>query len=163
MRLLDHDVPRARIDEEIRAAAYRGHDPARWAMPLLDLAEGQPGPWTRVRLDEAEFAALWLPAHAGEPCHGDVMLLGDEPGGQPLAVAAGWLEVKADAYAAANPSCWGRITRASVTEPAPLVVSRVGVGDRGKPDHAALVVIDGLHRALGYWRAGLRTCEAYLR
>ena len=28
------------------------------------------------------------------------------------------------------------------------------VGDRVKPAEAELVVVDGLHRALGYWMAG---------
>ena len=91
------------------------------------------------------------------------MTLGEADEGQPLCDAAAWLDVHGAAYAAANPSCWGRITRASMAEPSPLVVSRVGVGDRDKPAHAALVVIDGLHRALGYWRSGHRACEAYVR
>ncbi len=44
----------------------------------------------------------------------------------------------------------------------PIVVSADSVGDRVKPAHAALVVVDGLHRALGYWMAGHRRCRAYM-
>lgn len=75
--------------------------------------------------------------------------------------AHAWLEVHGRAYAEANASCWGRLTHASQSPRTPLVVSPVTVGDRLKPAAAALVVVDGFHRALGYWMAGHRTCLAY--
>lgn len=162
MRILATDIRRALIDEEIAAATYPGHSPARWALPLVAEVDGQAAGWQRVALDEHEFAALWLPAHAGEPCHGDTATLADAPDGITLAAAGDWLDAHADAYAAANPSCWGRIEAARRAAPSRLVIASWTVGDRIKPDHAALVVVDGLHRALGTWRRGDRTCEAYL-
>ncbi|MCC6161841.1 MAG: hypothetical protein IT182_00645 [Acidobacteria bacterium] len=163
MRLVRSLVSRAPIDAEIRAARYPNHDPARWALPLVDALDRLATGWQVVELDEATFAALWLPAHEGEPCHGDSMRLGDDPAGQPVRSAIEWLDVHRDAYASANPSCWGRITHAATaSSAAPIVVSPVNVGDRVMPPHAALVVVDGLHRAVGYALAGRRTCLAYV-
>lgn len=162
MRTFPAPVQRAEIDAEILAATYPGHAPARWALPLLDELGAQATGWQLIQLDEPALAALWLPAHAGEACHGDVMRLGDAPAGSDVRSAHAWLEAHRDAYAAANPSCWGRLAHASSQSPrTPIVVSPVGVGDRLKPADAALVVVDGFHRALGYWMAGHRTCLAY--
>ncbi|BCS35841.1 hypothetical protein TBR22_A50750 [Luteitalea sp. TBR-22] len=162
MRILSPAVPRAVIDDEIGAARYPGHSPARWALPLVAALDDEARGWQRVALAPDEFAALWLPPHAGEPCHGDTMALGTTTDGGTLATLGDWLDAHADAYAAANPSCWGRIEAARQEPPSCLVVAGWSVGDRVKPDHAALVVVDGLHRALGAWRRGDRTCEAYL-
>ena len=160
MRVISAAVPRDVIDAGIRAAAYPGHAPARWALPLLDQLELQAAGWQLMELDADAFAALWLPSHAGEACHGDSMSLGDERGAT-VSRASDWLAAHGEAYAAANPSCWGRITRAATGPRSALVVSAVSVGDRVKPDHADLVVVDGLHRALGFWMGGARRVEAY--
>ena len=160
MRVISAAVPRDVIDAGILAATYPGHAPARWALPLLAQLDAQASAWQLVELDADALAALWLPAHAGEACHGDSMSLGDE-GGSTLVQAHDWLVAHAEAYAAANPSCWGRIRHASAGSRSPLVVSATSVGDRVKPEHANLVVVDGLHRALGFWMAGDRRCEAY--
>ena len=162
MRILPAPVQRAEIDAEILAATFPGHSPARWALPLLDALDAWATGWQRIQLDEAALAALWLPAHAGEACHGDVMRLGEGPTGSTLCDAHAWLAVHGGAYAAANPSCWGRLTHASQSPRTPIVVSPVTVGDRLKPADASLVVVDGFHRAIGYWMAGHRTCLAYL-
>lgn len=162
MRLINPAISRVDIDEEIRAAAYPGHAPARWALPLLDELESLGGGWTRVSLAEQEFGDVWLPAHAGEPCHGDTRRLGDAAGGLRLRDAAAWLELHREEYAAANASCWGRISHAAAGATSPLVLSGFSVGDRIKPAEASLVVVDGLHRALGYWLSGRRTCDAYV-
>ena len=162
MRLVTPAVPRATIDAEIRAAAYPGHTPARWALPLLDALEAMARGWQRVELDEPDLAALWLPPHAGEACHGDTMRLGEGDQGATVRAAHDWLSANAGAYAAANPSCWGRITCASREPVSAIVVSPVAVGDRLKPDSSPLVVVDGFHRVLGYWLAGHRTCHAYM-
>lgn len=162
MRVLAPAIPRVVIDEEIRAAAFPGHEPARWALPLLDAVERRSGGWSRVALEDEEFASLWLPEHAGEPCHGDTLRIGDAAGGMPLRTAAAWLERHESVFASANPSCWGRISQAAREPRSPIVLAPFGVGDRLKPSHAALVVIDGLHRALGFWLAGDRRCEAYV-
>jgi hypothetical protein len=160
MRVISSDVSREVIAAEIQAATYPGHSPARWALPLLEQLDQRASRWQLVELDVDALAGLWLPAHAGEACHGDSMSLGDEHGST-LRQASEWLAVHADVYAATNPSCWGRITRASTEPRSALVVSPVGVGDRVKPDHAKLVVVDGMHRALGFWMAGERRVEAY--
>lgn len=162
MRIFPATVQRAEIDAQILAATYPGHSPARWALPLLDALEAQATGWQLVELDEPALAGLWLPAHAGEACHGDEMRLGEGPTGSTVHDAHAWLAVHGEAYAAANPSCWGRLTHASQSPRTPIVVSPVGVGDRLKPADAALVVVDGFHRALGYWLAGHRTCHAYV-
>lgn len=162
MRILATNVPRAAIDAEIAAATYPGHVPSRWALPLVAALDASGTGWMRVRLAPDEFAELWLPAHAGEPCHGDAMTLGDGPDGGTLASLGAWLQTHAETYAAANPSCWGRIRAAVGEAPSCLVVSHTSVGDRIKPDHAPLVIVDGLHRALGAWLRGDRTTDAYL-
>ncbi len=163
MQLVHPLVSRAQIEAEIRAARYPHHDPARWALPLIDALDRLATGWQMVELDEAAFAALWLPLHDGEPCHGDSLRLGEGQDGQSLQMAVEWLRQHRDAYASANPSCWGRITHAAeAASSAPLVVSPVNVGDRVKPPHAGLVVVDGLHRAIGYALASRRTCLAYM-
>jgi hypothetical protein len=161
MRVISSAVPREVIDAGIRAATYPGHAPARWALPLVAQLDARASGWQLVELDGDALAALWLPPHAGEACHGDAMTLGDEDGST-LSHAHDWLVAHADAYAAANRSCWGRIRHASTQARSPLVVSGTTVGDRVKPAHAPLVVVDGLHRALGYWMAGERRCEVFV-
>ncbi|AMY12784.1 hypothetical protein LuPra_06066 [Luteitalea pratensis] len=160
MRIITAAVARAVIDAGILAATYPGHDPARWALPLLDQLDARATGWQLVELDTQALAGLWLPPHSGEACHGDSISLGDE-GGSSVIQAHDWLIAHADAYAAANPSCWGRIKFASKRPMSPLVVSAASVGDRVKPEQAELVVVDGLHRALGFWMAGERHCQAY--
>lgn len=162
MRPVSTAIDRAVIDAQIRAAAYPGHVPARWALPLLDELERVARGWDLVELDEPDLAALWLPPHAGEACHGDSMRLGDSDEGATVRDAHQWLLANGDAYASANPSCWARIVHASRGPISTIVVSPVAVGDRLKPDRACLVVVDGLHRVLGYWSAGHRRCQAYL-
>ena len=127
---------------------------------MLAELDARASEWQLVELDTDALAALWLPPHAGEACHGDSMTLGTAEGST-LAQAHDWLVAHADAYAAANPSCWGRIMHAAAGPRSPLVVSSVSVGDRVKSPRATLVVVDGLHRALGYWMAGERRCQAY--
>ena len=162
MRLLSASIPRAVIDAEIRAATYPGHAPARWALPLLDELDAWTSHWQLVELDGEWLANLWLPPHVGEACHGDTMRLGHGLDGATLEDAHAWLHAHAHAYSTANPSCWGRITHAARGEPTAIVVSTVVVGDRTKPPDAALVVVDGFHRALGYWMAGHRSLLAYV-
>jgi hypothetical protein len=161
MRILPAPVQRAEIDAEILAATFPGHSPARWALPLLDELDARAIGWQRIHLDEAALAALWLPAHQGEACHGDVMRLGEGAAGSTVREAYAWLATHERVYAQANPSCWGRLSHASRSPRTPIVVSPVTVGDRLKPASANLVVVDGFHRALGYWMAGHRSCLAY--
>ena len=162
MRLLDPEIRRSSIDAEIRAARYPGHDPARWALPLLDEIERRTPHWTLVELDAVEFGALWLAAHRGEACHGDTARLGERPDGGSVRDLAAWLDRHADAYARGNPSCWGRLIQAGADRAGALVISETDVGDRIKPPSVPLVVVDGMHRAVAWWRRGDRTCRAYL-
>lgn len=162
MHIVSANVARAVIDAQLTSATYPGHVPARWALPLLDALDTRGRGWQLVELDEEDLAGLWLPAHAGEPCHGDAMPLGDDADGAGVRRASEWLARHAEAYAAANPSCWSRITHARATAMSPIIVSPESVGDRVKPDTADLVVVDGLHRALAYWMAGHRRCLAYI-
>jgi len=160
MRVISAAVSRDVIDAGIQAATYPGHAPARWALPLVAELDSRASGWQLVELDAGLLGGLWLPRHVGETCHGDSMTLGRDEGAT-LIEAHDWLVAHRDAYAAANPSCWGRIRHASTGLRSPLVVSGTSVGDRVKPPHARLVVVDGLHRAIGYWMAGERRCEAY--
>lgn len=162
MRIITSSVTRAVMDAEITSAVYPGHAPARWALPLLDELDRMVSGWQLVELDEHQLSTLWLPVHDGERCHGDSMRLGNDDRGATLEDSAAWLRRHADAYAAANPSCWGRISYAMDHAPSRIVVSPVNVGDRVKPADVSLVVVDGLHRALAYWLTGRRTCEAYV-
>ena len=153
---------RADIDAEIRAATYPGHAPARWALPLLDELEVEATGWQLVELDEAELAALWLPAHAGEACHGDTMRLGEGDQGATVRAAHAWLAVHAEAYAAANPSCWGRITRASRGPAPPSSCLRSRWAIASSPTTQRWSSSTASIGRSGYWMAGHRTCQAYV-
>jgi hypothetical protein len=160
--ILEPDVSREVIEASVRAARHPGHDPARWALPLVaDVDRVAMGAWSLVALDAREALELWLPPHAGEPCHGDTMALGragprpdletadDDWEGLTLGDAVNWLRSHAGEYATSNPSCWGRISVARDTTWGPLVIAPFGVGDRTAPA-GRLVVVDGLHRAIGW-------------
>jgi hypothetical protein len=162
--ILELNVSRDAIDASVRAARHPGHEPARWALPLVAEADRTSGgAWTLVEFDEAEASALWLPPHAGEPCHGDTLPLGrdrtpsesvaeEEPPwpGLSLRDAAAWLRDHARLYAAGNPSCWARIVAARDTSWGPIVVAPFPVGDRTAPPGTPLIAIDGLHRVMGW-------------
>jgi len=161
--ILELNVSREVIDASLRAARHPGHDPARWALPLIAEADRiAAGVWTLVAFDEADASALWLPPHAGEPCHGDTLCLGREGSpsrpsapsepwhGLTLGDAATWLRAHGREYAAGNPSCWARIVAARDTLWGPIVVAPFVVGDRTAPPGTPRVVVDGMHRALGW-------------
>lgn len=152
MTILEPNVSREVIDASVRAARHPGHAPARWALPLIAEADRiAAGVWTLVAFDERDASALWLPPHAGEPCHGDTLRLGREGWhGLTLGDAAAWLRVHGRAYAAGNPSCWARIVAARDTSWGPIVVAPFAVGDRTAPPGTPRVVVDGMHRALGW-------------
>jgi len=185
MLVLDSRTRRDDVDASIRAARHPGHDPARWALPLVAEADALADRrWQRVVLTATEAGALWLPPHKGEACHGDTMALAGGTGCT-LHEAATWLTTHADAYAQANASCWSRIAAARDGVWGPIVVAPFAVGDRPGPPQPyeayearrgatrVLIVIDGLHRALGWalreeggddqpGRAGRRALEAFL-
>lgn len=186
MQVIDVRTRREDVDASIRAARHPGHDPARWALPLVAEADTLAhGRWRRVRLTAEEAGDLWLPPHAGEACHGDTMALAGGRGST-LREAATWLKTHTDDYARANASCWSRIAAARDGDWGPIVVAPFAVGDRTGPPqpHDArdttrpgtprgLIVVDGLHRALGWTLreeggddqpggAGRRTLEAFL-
>lgn len=133
----------------------------RWALPLIAEADRVAnGQWTRVALDARAADDLWLPPHAGEPCHGDALWIGSEtpdlrgpmPASWPglrLHEAAAWLRRHEARYASGNPSCWSRIVAARDGPWGPVVLAPFAVGDRTGPP-TALIVIDGLHRVLGW-------------
>ena len=153
MTVIEREVRCATICANVREARHPGHDPARWALPLIAEADRvAAGVWSLVLFDATEAGALWLPPHAGEPCHGDTMGLGgdDSIEGQSLAEAADWLNERREAYASANASCWGRVLTARDSTWSPIVVAPFSVGDRVGPPHARRIVIDGLHRSLGW-------------
>lgn len=166
MTIIERDVRVAAIEASVQEARHPGHDPARWALPLIAEADRLAGGrWSLVTFDVAEAGALWLAPHAGEPCHGDTAWLGGaalQPG-QCLADAATWLKAEHQTYAASNSSCWSRIVTARDARWGPIVVAPFPVGDRTAPVGTPLVVIDGLHRALGWaLRASPSTLHAYL-
>ena len=163
MRVIEANVRRDTIDQTVVAARSRDHDPARWALPLIAEADARCGQqWSLVELDLAEVADLWLPAHAGEPCHGDNAPLAGGAGGR-AGICAQWLAESAVAYARSNPTCWQRITAARDSTWGPIVVAPFSVGDRHAPAEQPLVVIDGLHRVLGWsLRDGHEPLRAFL-
>ena len=74
-------------------ALERGRDLAAgsgpWTVKLLEQADAELGPeWWDVTLTGAEAAAVVLPRHAGEPCHGDTMTLVGDAGLTPAEAAA---------------------------------------------------------------------------
>lgn len=163
MTILEPNVSREVIDASVRAARHPGHDPARWALPLIAEADRiAAGCWTLVAFDEEEASMLWLPPHAGEPCHGDTVSLGRDGHaagtsaraeawhGLPLGDAAAWLRLHRSEYAAGNPACWARLVAARDTSWGPIVVAPFAVGDRTAPPGTPRIVVDGLHRALGW-------------
>jgi hypothetical protein len=163
MQIIQAPVTTLEIETSIRAARFEGHDPARWALPLVAAADERcGGRWSLVALAPELARALWLPAHAGEACHGDTAALAGGEGGT-LDCCAGWLAAHAESYARRNPSCWSRITSAQAGTWGPLIIAPFDVGDRVGPGRGALVVVDGLHRALGWaLRAQQQPLRAYL-
>lgn len=163
MTIIERDVRCAAIETSLRQARHPGHDPVRWALPLIAQADSLAGgAWSLVVFDADEAGALWLAPHAGEACHGDTMRLGGESAGQGLRVAdaAAWLTENLSDYASANPSCWGRVVSARQTDWGPIVVAPFPVGDRTAPTGTPRIVIDGLHRALGW---ALRPADSPLK
>ena len=147
-------VRRADVEASIREGRHPGHDPARWALPLIAEADTTAGGrWRRVALTADVSWRLWLPPHAGEPCHGDTLALAGGTGAH-LDVAVDWLLRHQARYATANPTCWARIDAARRGAIGPLVLATFPVGDRTGPPAGAVrpsfIVVDGLHRALAW-------------
>ena len=134
-----------------------------WTSGFLEQADRQfGGAWREVGLTGPEAAAIVLPAHAGEPCHGDRLTLSGP--GQTVAAAADAIGRLGDAYAAANATCWSRIARASrdpfstlILTPAPLDLAEYR-GVEARPGR--LYHLDGLHRLIGWAMAGRLTSDA---
>ncbi len=134
-----------------------------WTVELLALADAQLGPeWWDVALTGDEAAAIVLPRHAGEPCHGDTMTLVGAAGLTPAEAAARLAAIEGD-YARANASCWGRIDRAR-REPLTRVILAMAPLDhpeyRGLPAGTRLYCVDGLHRLTGWALSGQLAGEA---
>lgn len=166
MTIIERDVRCAAVETSVRQARHPGHDPARWALPLIAQVDSLAGgAWSLVAFDADEAGALWLAPHAGEACHGDAMRLGGDSAGQGLRVAdaAAWLRAHLSEYSSANPSCWGRVVSARETDWGPIVVAPFTVGDRTAPIGTSRIVIDGLHRALGWaLRPAVSPLHAYV-
>ncbi len=162
MRIILPDVSRLDIIATIREARFPGHDPARWAIPLIDAMQDHVCGWQLAELDATTVDALWLAPHAGEPCHGDTMALGESWQGCTVGDGVSWLTRHAARYALANPSCWQRIAAARAAQPSAIVLAPFSVGDRLKPDDAAWVVVDGLHRALAWGLEGRSVLQAFV-
>jgi hypothetical protein len=134
-----------------------------WTSGFLDQADRQfGGAWREVTLTGPEAAAIVLPAHAGEPCHGDRLTLSAPS--HTVAVAADALRRLGETYAAANATCWSRIDRASrepfstlILTTAPLDIAEYR-GVEARPGQ--LYHLDGLHRLIGWAMAGRLTQEA---
>jgi len=134
-----------------------------WTVKLLELADAQLGPeWWDVTLTGEEAAAVCLPRHAGEPCHGDTMTLVGDRGLTALEAAARLRELQQE-YARANVSCWGRIDRAR-REPFTRIVLAVAPLEhpeyRDLPAGRGPYCVDGLHRLTGWALSGLLTAGA---
>jgi GNAT superfamily N-acetyltransferase len=149
--------------DEVVAVLGRARDtvrgPSRWTLPLIDLADRQFGAWQLVMLQGREAAEVVLPPHAGEPCHGDTLaLIGSE--GATVASAAQTLDGLAARYRRLNRSCWQRIEHAGCEPFSPLILTTEPLDH---PDYRSLGVggslfhLDGLHRLLGWQRAGRLT------
>lgn len=134
-----------------------------WTAAFLDQADRQfGGTWREVTLTGDEAAAIVLPAHAGEPCHGDRLSLSGP--GQTVAEAAQGIRQLGDAYASANATCWARIDRATRAPFSTLVLTAAPLDlDEYRGVEAAagrLYHLDGLHRLIGWAIAGRLGREA---
>jgi len=162
VRILQPAVSRLDIIASIREARFPGHDPARWAIPLVDAMHERVSGWQLIELEATAAAGLWLARHAGEPCHGDTSLLGESPQGCTVGEGVSWLTRHGARYALANPTCWQRIATARAAPSSAIVLAPFSIGDRVKPDDAAWVVVDGLHRALGWGLEGRGVLQAFV-
>jgi len=136
-----------------------------WTVKLLELADAQLGPdWWDVTLTGEEAAAVCLPQHAGEPCHGDTMTLVGERGLTVLEAAARLRELQEE-YARANVSCWRRIDQARRE---PLTRIALATAPLEHPEYRnlqagrRLYCVDGLHRLTGWALAGALAAGAEL-
>ncbi|HYN10474.1 MAG TPA: DUF6309 family protein [Vicinamibacterales bacterium] len=159
------DLPAVRA----RLLAERGDRTGslRWTLEHLDAADRQfGGAWREITLDGACALRIILPAHAGEPCRGDVMPLVPREGAT-VREAAERLRTIESEYEAANPSCWGRIKRAAdepfstvIVTAAPLDVEEYA-GVEPRPE--SVYRLDGFHRLIGWAWAGRLTEAASIR
>jgi len=142
---------------QVLEALHRARDPRQgsgpWTERLLALAEAQFGPeWWEVVLSGEDAAAIVLPWHAGEPCHGDrLVLVGSR--GLSVSAASARLATIATEYAMTNPNCWARVNAARQEPFTRIIVSLAPLDHeeyRGLDAGSALYCVDGRHRLLGW-------------
>jgi uncharacterized protein DUF6309 len=122
-----------------------------WTERLIRAAAaGSSDDWHEVQLDAAAAFAVMLPAHAGEPCKGDRLMLVPESGID-VRGAVEAFRALGDDYARDNPTCWGRIMRAAQGPFSTIVLKR---------SDSRLHHVDGFHRLIGWGWAGRLTGQA---
>jgi hypothetical protein len=156
--------------ETVLGELHRARDPRQgsgpWTERLMALTEAQFGSeWWEVVLSGDEAAAIVLPWHAGEPCHGDRLTLIERRGSSVSAAATRLAAMKAD-YARENPSCWGRISKARREPFSRVILARAPLDHeeyRGIDVGSALYCVDGRHRLLGWALEGRLTSTVSIR
>jgi hypothetical protein len=148
------------VSESVLASRGGGHGSWPWTRKLLAVADGQfQSQWREDVIDGAAALEIRLPAHSGEPCHGDqVTLVGHS--GASVRDAAATLERVAAAYARNNVSCMGRIEFAAAAPLSRVVLCTAPLNweeyANVAPVEGALYCIDGFHRLVAWaWKGRL--------
>lgn len=155
------DVRVATLDEVMQLWTA-GRDPASgsgpWTRRMLERADAQcAGKWLACAVRGDALLDVYLPRHAGEPCHGDRREL-VPPGGKTVREAARDLGTWDDATRAESRECWRRLSAARDEPLSRIVLSTAPLA--GHPDYAglppgpALYHLDGWHRLVAWALAG---------
>jgi len=149
-----------RVTASVLASRGGAHGSWPWTRKLLAAADAQfQSRWTSGSIDAAAALDIRLPAHAGEPCKGDLLTLG-RGAGATVREAAAVLEKVAGAYARHNTSCMSRIEFAADAPLSQVVLCTSPLNWNEYADVApaegALYCIDGFHRLVAWaWKRRL--------
>lgn len=148
------------VSDAVLASRGGAHGSWPWTRKLLAAADAQfQSKWTSETIDAADALEIRLPAHAGEPCKGDLLTLVGARGAT-VREAAATLEKVASAYARHNTSCMSRIEFAAGAPFSQVVLCRAPLNweeyAEVTPVDGALYCIDGFHRLVAWaWKARL--------
>lgn len=148
------------VIDSVLASRGGAHGSWPWTRKLLAVADAQfHSAWRACSISGADALEILLPAHAGEPCKGDLLTL-VRPNGATVREAAATLETLQGAYARQNTSCMSRIEFAAAAPFSAVVLCPLPLdADEYRdvtPAKDALYCVDGFHRLVAWaWKGRL--------
>ena len=147
--------------DAVAAGRSLEHGSGRWTHTFITIADAMcEGRWTKEVVPGSVLLDVWLPPHAGEPCHGDTATLIAPGGASVRQAAADWRRIR-DTYAIENGSCSQRLEEAATAPLSLLVLTRRPILHElyasVAPGQSALHHLDGLHRLVAWAAVGRLT------